>query len=177
MSVLPIAVVEEQAEEEPIPVLPSHLIRHFCPKRIPDAPRPVRQNRSPLPEQGVPEERIGAAARKTNQRGCGRVVLDAGDDFAGRMAPELLGRARNASRGSPIAAVAANRENEAWLIAGAATLAVPVRFPPAMPAQPNFEQMRGAKRRLGRWRAGLASRNSSSFDKLCRELSARFGAT
>jgi uncharacterized protein DUF4276 len=124
---------------------------------------------------------------KVGERGAVLVLIDADDDAACELAPELLRRARAARSDRPIGVVLAVREYEAWLLTAASSLRGKRGLPadletPAMP-----ETIRDAKGWLGqRMPRGYSptadqpaltglfdlelARSSPSFDKLVREL-------
>lgn len=197
-------IVEGEGEVDALPVLLSRLIIRSSLECWPVTPRPIRQPRDSIVKTGVLEKWVEVAACRVKFQGGILVLLDADDDLPCQLAPALLGRAQSASRGCPVSVVFANREYEAWLIASAAELAGKSGFHALVPPHPNCDEIRGAKQWLSRWRRlgdtysptlhqadltrliniDLARQNSPSFDKLCRdverlcrEVTARFGDT
>lgn len=197
-------VVEGHGEVKAVPILLSRLIDTFCPGYRPDVQRPIRQPRSSIIKNGALEKWVEAAGRDVGFRGGILVLLDADDDLPCQIGPRLLARAQSASGGCPVSVIIANREYEAWIIASASALAGKAGFPDDFAAPIDCEAIRGAKAWLQQKRAGadqyeptvhqatltrlidipLARQNSPSFDKLCRdverlcrEVTARFGDT
>ncbi len=189
-------IVEGKGEVVALPALLHKLIGQFCPDCLLITPPPILKTRSSLPKTGGLEKWVEVAARNTHRKGGVLVLLDADDDLPCQLAPALLARAQSASQGCPVSVVIANREFESWFLASAASLAGKEGLSANLSAPPNFEEIGDAKGWFKRERAGaggyrptlhqaaLTRRNSPSFNKLCRdvqrlcqEVTARFGAT
>jgi hypothetical protein len=125
------------------------------------------------------------------------ILLDAEGDCPATLAPRLLGVARKAlPQGTTVACVLAKRMLENWIVAGASTLAGVKGLPENLPARDQFEdrsgaawleeQLRSQDRSRGYRKTTDAAvfvramalvecrKNAPSFDKLCRELEARY---
>jgi hypothetical protein len=150
----------------------------------------MKLHRGRLIAAGGIERAVDAMASKVGSVGGVLVVLDADDDCAARLGPELLKRARQARTDTRVAVVLANREFEAWFLAAAPSLAGRQGLPAQLDPPDDAEAIRGAKEWLTRARtdghpyrptidqAALASSfdmtmaraNSPSFGKLLREV-------
>lgn len=118
------------------------------------------------------------------------VVWDADDACPARQAPEQQRRVQALRTDVPVRTVIANREYEAWFLAGASALAGQAGLPATLADHPNPERPRDAKgwlsaampcgtgyketihQRILSERIDVARvrRRSPSFDKLCREV-------
>lgn len=167
------SIVEGHGEVAALPVLLRRLEPAFA------YPRPVRLARTQMLDTDTlcRYTRL-AAANVHDGGGAGAVliVLDADDDCAATIGPQLAAKAARAG-GFPACCVVAVREFEAWFLAGVADLGGPE----------NPEQIRGCKERL-RARLGrysptvdqpklasqldlrLAAERAPSFDKLTRTI-------
>lgn len=169
-------VVEGHGEILAVPELVRRLGWHLSGGYVEVAP-PYRMSKNRMLMPGQLETTVDTQADFVPGRGGVLVLLDADDDCPKSLGPELLARARAARTDKRVGVVVANREFEAWFLAG-----LPDEDRPADP-----ESIRGAKERLAqvrgvyrptahqaRWAATfdleLARRHAPSFDKLCREL-------
>jgi Domain of unknown function (DUF4276) len=85
------------------------------------------------------------------------VVFDADDDCPKELGPEIEGWAQEAADGRPVSVVLANREYEAWLLAGSRTLRGRRSIRQDAPIHPEPEKPRDAKEQLSRMMsAGLS---------------------
>lgn len=117
------------------------------------------------------------------------ILLDAEEDAACRLAPELLRRAHAARPDRTIRCVLANREYETWFVAAGESLAKyldDIAEPPADPEKdglgkawierrirsPKYSPRIDQPRLTAAFDLHLCRRRSPSFDKLCRELEA-----
>lgn len=117
-------IVEGHGDEIAVPVLLRRVANEVFDEPWVEVPRPIRQHRGRLLRAGELERTTDLAARRVQTaRGGVLIVVDADDDCAARLAPELLARAREHSRGVPVAVVLAIKEFEAWFLAAASSLA------------------------------------------------------
>lgn len=147
----------------------------------------IRQPRSTILKPGELERAVILLANKVGEHGAVLVLIDADDDAACQLGPELLRRARAARSDRPIGVVLAVREYEAWLLASASSLCSKRGLPADLEPPPAPEAIRDAKGWLGqRMPRGYSpttdqpaltglfdlelARSSPSFDKLIREL-------
>jgi hypothetical protein len=147
----------------------------------------LRVHRGSVVKEGELERAIELVARKVGPDGPILVLLDADDDCAATLGPELLGRAKAARSDRRIGVVFAVREYEAWFLAAAESLRGQRTLPDDLEAPDRPETIRGAKGWLdARMLDGYAetieqakltaridlerARDASSFDKLVREV-------
>jgi hypothetical protein len=188
-SVVTIAsVVEGEGEVRALPKLLYRLAGQV-PAIDLRVPQPMRVPRGRLLMAGGIERAVSATALRVEAAGGVLVLLDADDDCPAMLGPELLSRAKAARPDVPVSVVLANREFEAWILAGASSLAGRHGFPEQLTAPPDPESIRGAKERLRHLRDGrtykptvdqapLASAldidqaraGSPSFAKFCRDI-------
>lgn len=184
------AIVEGHGEVEGVPAL---LRRLFLERGVHiDARKPIRTKRQLIIKPGELERAIELAARGCGPDGWILVLLDSDEDCPAELGPQLAQRVRTARADRRIAVVLAKVEFEAWLVAGAATLAGQRGLPEDLQAPDDPELIANPKAWLGeRMRAGrgtaysptrdqaafaarfdiVAARQSCpSFDKLCREV-------
>ncbi len=195
------SVVEGHGEVPGLPALLQRIARDYSVWPLLTPPS-FRRNKGGLVLPGGVEAAVQAAAHHIGKAGGVLLVLDADDDCPAELGPALLARAQGARSDVPVSVVIANREFEAWYLAGASSLAGQLDFPAALapPARP--EEILGAKKWLTdqRKRANgppykptvdqaplarmfdmrQARQGAPSFDKFCREveflLTARRGA-
>jgi hypothetical protein len=81
---------------------------------------------------------VGRQAAAAGGNTAALVLLDADDDCPAELGPGLLGRARMAQAALPVSIVLANREFEAWFLAGAPSLSGQRGLAPGLqvPAEP-----------------------------------------
>ena len=115
-------VVEGHGEVHALPVLLRRIAGEIQPEIELDVPHPLRFPRSKLISPGGLEKAIGLAALKCTAGGGVVVVLDSDDDCPAVLAPTLVGRIRGTRPDLPFALVLAQREFEAWFLAGAESL-------------------------------------------------------
>lgn len=185
------SVVEGHGEVPGLPALLHRIARDHSVWSL-RTPRPFRRNKGSLVIPGGIEAAVEATAHRISEAGGVLVLIDADDDRPGCRGPELLARAQKARSDVPVSVVLADKEFEAWFLAGASTLAGYSGFPHdlAPPSQP--ESIRDAKGWLTgqRERAGgqpykptvdqaplarafdmsQARAGSPSFDKFWREV-------
>lgn len=138
-------VVEGHGEYVAVPLLVRRIALAIDPSVIVDIPRPIRIGRDRLLKTGELERAVDLAARRAARPGGVLVVIDADDDCPATTAPELVGRARWARSDIPVGIVLANREFEAWFLAGAESLRGQRGLPPDLEPPEDPERIRGAK--------------------------------
>jgi hypothetical protein len=188
LSIAPI--VEGQGEVEAVRVLLRRMAAEIAPDVWVDFLRPHRIGRDALIKQGGIETAVALAARQISNRGSVLILIDADDDCAATVGPQLAERARAAHNGLGVSVVLAVREFEAWFLASAPSLAGRRGLAPDLQAHPAPESPRGCKEWLSQHRTDgrsyrpaadqaaltelfdlhLARKNSPSFDKLWRDL-------
>lgn len=183
-------IVEGHGEVEAVPTLLRRLVPHLDDGCWAEVSRPFRVTRGTLGKTGELERYVELAARSFGETGAVLVLLDADDDCAASLGPELLARARARRPDVPIGAVVAVREYEAWFLASAASLRGRRGLELQLEAPGHPQGVRDAKGWLQDRRTdGLAyspavdepaltalfdidaARGAApSFDKLCREV-------
>lgn len=184
-----VPVVEGQGEVQALPVLLRRLVTAIDPQTAVTVAKPLRVSRGSLLKVGELERYVELAARSAEGEGRVLVLVDADDDCAAELGPQLLARAQERRPGHPISVVVAVKEFEAWFLAAAASLAGRRGLPPDLTPPPQPEGIRDAKGWLQGQRIDglaysptvdqpalaatldldLARANSPSFDKLWRE--------
>ena len=188
-------IVEGDGEVEAVPALLRRLVARLDPTVVVDTTqRVLRVSKGKLLRAGAPDElarSLEILARRLSGEGAILILLDADDDLPCVLGPQLLARARSLRPDVPVGVVIANREYEAWFLAGADSLAGRRGLPADLSAPEQPEGIRGAKewltRKLGRrysetrdqaaFTALLdldAARAAASFDKLAREVERLF---
>ncbi|TMQ03270.1 MAG: DUF4276 family protein [Deltaproteobacteria bacterium] len=149
----------------------------------------LRVSRSALVKPRELERAVTLLGNKVGAGGAVLVLIDADDDAACTLGPELLRRARTARPDRRIGVVLAVREYEAWFLTAAASLRGKRGLPADLEPPPAAETIRDAKRWLAeRMPRGYSptvdqpaltamldleqARASPSFDKLVREVRA-----
>jgi len=178
-------LVEGHGEHYAAPILVRRIAAELG---IADVTCPViRQPRTAILKPGELERAVKLLAGKVGEQGAVLVLIDADDDPACQLAPELLRRARAARPDRPIGVVLAVREYEAWLLAAASSLRGKRGLPADLEPPPAPDAIRDAKGWLGqRMPRGYSptadqpaltglfdlelARSAPSFDKLIREL-------
>lgn len=147
-----VTIVEGQGEVLAVPVLLRRILYEFKVYDV-QLPRPFRVHRNRMPRPGEMEKAVRQAVADRGRRGDFRVsavlvVLDADEDCAARLAPELLRRCKSVLPGLPVSVVLAEIEFEAWFLGAKESLRGKrgIRMGAASPKNP--ESIRGAKERL-----------------------------
>jgi len=147
----------------------------------------LRQPRSTIIKPGELERAVTLLGNKVGDGGAVLVLIDADDDPACTLGPELLSRATTARPDRRIGVVLAVREYEAWFLVAADSLRGRRGLPADLATPSTPEVLRDAKGWLGdRMPRGYSptadqpaltdlfdlelARRSPSFDKLVREL-------
>ncbi len=151
-------------------------------------PTPLRVRRSKLVQAGEVERSAELARRLQGPSARLLVVLDADDDCPAQLAASLLARASAAANDLRQAVVVANRELEAWFLAGVESLRAQRGLRADADAPADVEGPRDAKGRLAALMSrpysdvtdppafaalldlDLARRRAPSFDKFVRDV-------
>lgn len=185
-----VPIVEGQGEMAAVPILLRNIASALAPERFVDIARPIRRPRSSLLKQGELERYVELAIRTHRGHGGVLVLIDADDDCAATLGPELQRRASAARPASPVGVVLAVKEYECWFIAAAASLAGHRGLPVDLEPPEDAEAIRDAKGWLKSRRTdglsygptidqpaltaifdmAVARANAPSFDKLWREV-------
>src|SRR5438876_422993 len=115
-------IVEGKGEEEAPPILIRRIAASLDPPVYPHVFTAIRWPKSQLVQQHHLIDAINRAIRQASHPVAVLVLLDADDDCPAELGPRLLGWAREARSDVPISVVVANREYEAWFLAGAESL-------------------------------------------------------
>lgn len=185
------SIVEGHGDRLALPLLLRRLVQAIDPARVTLVNHPLRVGRSQLIRPGELERVVDLAARSVKTEGGSvLVLLDADDDCAAELGPELLQRAVTARPDVPVSVVVAVREFEGWFLASAPSLAGHRGLPQVLESPVDPEAIRNAKGWLQDRRTDglsysptvdqpaltavfdmdLARSVSPSFDKLCREI-------
>ncbi len=186
-------IVEGHGERHALPVLARRVGEALQPAVYWDVPPAIRVPRSKLLRQGELERSVRLARANVVSSGDGTgavlVVIDADDDCAALLGPELLQRAVSAAGEVPVGVVLAVAEFEAWFLAAMPSLRGRRGIRPDADTVAAPESIRGAKEALRRQmlpgcsysettdQSALvalmdldAARSADSFDKLWRVL-------
>jgi hypothetical protein len=191
----PIAtIVEGDGEVAALPIVLRRLAEWLSPALgAVEVPTPIRVRRDRFLNRDEEFRRmLLLAAAKCGEAGWILVLLDADDDCPAELAPEILTRAQAVVPHRRVSVVLANREFEAWFLAGAESLDGKRGFSCAKQETSDPEAVRNAKGWLsermgaGRYRETtdqpafatlldlrLAHDRSRSFRKLCGEWAKR----
>jgi len=187
-------IVEGHGDVRAVPVLLRRLQRRCSASLHLNILRPFRVSRYKLVKSGELERIVELVARRLETPRAILILIDAEDDCPKELAPELLARAQAARSDIPVGVVLAKHEFEAWFLAGIESLCGRRGLGDELPAVPDPESLRGAKRFLTRHMEGsiaysetldqpalaevfdmeLARKRSNSFDKCWREAERLF---
>lgn len=118
-----VPVVEGHGEVSAVPVLLRRIGEALEPARPIDVRPPVRGHRSKLSRPTDAERYLGLAMRKLGgDTGAILVLIDADDDCAATVGPELLKTCHTLRADVPVSVVLAVAEFEAWFLASAESL-------------------------------------------------------
>ncbi|MBX3271465.1 MAG: DUF4276 family protein [Sandaracinaceae bacterium] len=131
----------------------------------------LRVPRSRLLRPGELERAVELAARRTGPGGAVLILLDADDDTACSLGPELRARASRARSDVRLAVVLAVREFEAWLLASATSLRGVAGLPLDLAPPDDPEAIRDAKGWLSRHMSGGRYREVIHQEKLTARMS------
>jgi len=183
-------IVEGYGEVEAAPILVRRLAEEIAPEVIVQIERPYRVPRGSIVKEGELERYVELAGRQVGDDGCVLVVLDADDDCAATLGPELLARCEAQRPDTCVGVCLAVSEFEAWFLASAESIAGRRSLAEDLAAPDDPEGICGAKRWLKRNRTDgrsysetidqpaltsvfdmhLAKKRSRSFDKMWREV-------
>ncbi len=191
-------IVEGDGEVAAIRILLQRIWTELLGGEHADVKRPILRKRDRLIREQFNElsDGIEFAVRMLAEEGSDPglilVLVDAEDDMACELGPELLKRARNCRPDADVACVIANRCYETWFVAAASSLSkyLDLTNDPVLPENPELtaqrkdwiaQRIRGVKysepvdmpRLTAAMDLKLCRSRSPSFDKLCRELEAR----
>lgn len=182
------AVVEGHGEVQAFRVLVERVCAELRIAPVPEMLPPIRVKRNQVVKPDELERHIELLAKRVGADGAILVLLDADDDCAARLGPELLHRARAARPDRRIGVVFAVREYEAWLLASMGTLRGHRDIPSDAGDVPHPEATSSPKARIdammprgyaetvdqpaltARIDVAAARAAAPSFDKLVREL-------
>jgi hypothetical protein len=183
------SIVEGDGEVSALPVLLRRLSESLTPTCWPTVAVPIRVRRDRfLMRDDQFQKYLRLAAAKAGPDGWVLILLDADDDCPAELAPSIADRAGKLEIAPALSVVLANREYEAWFIAGAESLNGKHGFAFDAPLDIDPELPRDAKGWIserigaGKYREVIhqpafsamldvarARQSSPSFDKLCRE--------
>jgi len=143
-----VPIVEGQGEETAVPLLLRRL-RNEAELWNLEVGRAIRQRRTQLVKKGTLQIAVRIAAVREDCAGI-LVLFDADDDCPKERAPTLEAWAREVAGDKPCAVVIANREYEAWFLAGMEALRGQCRIGSGAASHPDPESVRGAKEELER---------------------------
>lgn len=144
MNIVPI--VEGQGEEAAVPELLRKLRNEAGLWNL-EVGRPIRQRRTQLVKKATLQAAVRIAAVRADCTAI-LVLFDADDDCPKECAPTLEAWAREAAGDKPCAVVIANREYEAWFLAGMEALRGRCRIRQEAVSHPDPESVRGAKEKI-----------------------------
>jgi hypothetical protein len=195
------AIVEGHGEYESIRVLLTRIWTELLGGEYLDVLRPIRHKRQQLAKQSELVRAVEFAISKLAHTPGPRIpamvliLVDADTDLPCRLAPELLGWAKEGRSGIDIVCIVANVEYETWFVAAADSLRDHLNLPVDKPLPDAPEQQRLGKGWIERHFRGakysetqdqpamtakmdlaICRTRSPSFDKLCRELAIRCDA-
>jgi len=192
------AIVEGDGEVPSAPILLRRIAEEFIPGLIVHALKPIRQPRQKLlaNKDDCLAKSLALATAKLRQvcipdaHDLILLLIDADDDCAATIGPSTLDLARDLRRDMDIACVFAVLEYETWFVAAAESLDMYLKFdevskdPEAARcrkawikkhfAEAKYSESVDQPRLTARMNLALCRERAPSFDKLCRELEARF---
>lgn len=185
------AIVGGHGDAEAVPVLIHRIAKQVAPGAALNIDPVLRVPESRLRKEGELERQVERAARKMHGRGGILILVDCDWDGGcpAREGPALAQRAHRARSDMEISVVLAKKEYEAWFIAAAESLRGQCGLSQDLVADPDPENIRGAKEWLSRRmpenrryaettdQAALtavfnmqAARQTGSFDNCYREI-------
>jgi hypothetical protein len=192
------AIVEGHGEYESIRSLLTRIWTELLDGDYLDVLRPIRHKRQQLAKKDELVRAVELASSKLAHAPGPQIptmvliLVDADTDLPCRLAPKLLGWAREGRSGIDIVCVVANVEYETWFVAAADSLRDHLNLPvgKSLPNAPEQERLgkgwiehhfRGTKysetqdqpAMTAKMNLALCRTRSPSFDKLCRELARR----
>jgi hypothetical protein len=185
-----VPIVEGDGEVEAVPVLLRRVVAEIGADVAITVAKPIRRPRGSLLKQGELERYVDLAARIHGGNGGVLVLIDADDDCAATLGPDLLARARESRPDSPVGVVLAVKEFECWFLAAAESIAGRRGLPQDLEGPATPEEVRDAKGWIQHRRTdglaygptvdqpaltavfdlGAARSEAPSFDKFWREV-------
>jgi hypothetical protein len=186
-----VPVVEGHGEVRALPILLRRIGQRIDPERFIDVRQPIRGHRSKLTRRSEAERFLQLAVQKLgHEKGSVLVLIDADDDCAATLGPELVQVCQDLRPGLPVSVVLAVMEYEAWFLAAAQSLRGCRGLPDDLDPPDSPESFRDAKgwiqsRRIDGLAYGettdqpaltaifdldQARATSASFDKLWRDV-------
>jgi len=188
-------IVEGHGEVDAVPILLRRIGFELLGKGV-DVLRPIRQPKTSLHHRadtltkavGIAANKLGEAVVDPEDSGVVLPLVDADEDPACGLGPDLLGRLRDIRADLDFICVIATVEYETWFVASAASLERYLDLPAtdALPTDPEAARLgkgwiqsrfRGSYKETvdqSKLTAGMdldaCRRHSPSFDRLCREL-------
>lgn len=139
-------VVEGQGDVAALPVLLRRIAASIDPSRPVEILQPVRSHRSKMTNTSEAERYLALAMAKLGTAdGAVLVLLDADDDCAATLGPELLGVCAAIRPDVAVSVVLAVAEFEAWFLAAAPSLRDRRGLPHDLEAPEDPESIRDAK--------------------------------
>ena len=140
-------IVEGHGEVKAVPILLRRLWEEEPSLAMPEIQSRdvIRIPRSKLLRAGELERAVELAARRCGSDGAILVLVDADDDPACELGPQLQARARGARPDMRVAVVLAVREYEAWFLAAAPSLSGSADLPDELSPPNDPEGIRDAK--------------------------------
>ncbi|MDQ3781392.1 MAG: DUF4276 family protein [Actinomycetota bacterium] len=117
-----VPIVEGHGEVEAVPELLRRLVPAVDPAVQAQVLAPLRVQKGKLLKVDELERHVDLAARKAGEKGAVLVLLDADDDCAAELGPQLLARAARSRPDALVSVVLAVREFETWFLAAAQSL-------------------------------------------------------
>ncbi len=120
---LVVSIVEGDGEVSALPILLRRVCQWKTPNTYPEIPTPIRVRRDRFLNKDVEFDRhLELASSKCQENGWILILLDADNDCPADLSQSILARAQKIVPHRKISVILANREYEAWYIAGAASL-------------------------------------------------------
>lgn len=187
-------IVEGHGEFEAVPLLVRRIVQWLDPSFDLKVAQPLRIAKGQIVKEPELKRAVELIARKSGPGSPILVVLDADDDAACRLGPQLAQWTRDARPDRATGVVVAVREYEAWFLAAARSLAGRRGLPMDLKPPQEPERLANPKRWLDdRMANGYSetldqpaltavmsleeARRADSFDKLVRDLARLTGCT
>jgi hypothetical protein len=141
-----VSIVEGDGEVKALPVLLRRLHPWLAPEAVVELANPIRVRKDRFLNKEDEFSRMVTLARNmAGEAGACLILLDADDDCPKALAGDIQARARQILGSRKLAVVIANREYEAWFIAGATSIAAHRKVSLAGVQLPPAESRRDAK--------------------------------
>jgi hypothetical protein len=146
-----VPIVEGHGEVAALPILLRRVIAELNPPIAIDIARPIPRPKGSLLKEGGIESAVEFTASETRENGVILILLDSDGDCPGKLAAQLLVRAREARADKRISVVVTHQEFEAWFLASASSLKGVRRLSADMIDHPEPESVHGCKEWLEKW--------------------------